>query len=134
MSKGTYQEGLPCGGTLKVNADSWLIQYYWPGPDRRHNGTLFDIRSSQIDEYINAWTGNFAEYLRLLESVPSGGQFSKTGLAHMTIRIGGFRPGVALRDYSLVIKNKSDLEKVVASLQYSKNRAAQVATLLRTIG
>ena len=37
---GQYQEGLKSGGQLIVTERDWYIEYYFPGPDLRYNGTF----------------------------------------------------------------------------------------------
>lgn len=130
-SLGTYSESLPYGGTLKISRDSWEIQYYFPGPDRRYNGTFKTIPSSQIDSYIEAFQKNWEEYEKLKNTVPSGGDFSKIGANGMTIRVGKYRSGVCLQSYHLCLSTKADIDSIISSYRNAKEKAKAMQTLLQ---
>src|SRR4051812_41876786 len=104
-ASGTYEEKLPCGGTLSVTKSSWMISYYFPGPDRRYNGTGLSIAGKSIELYIDGFQENWAELERLKVSMPSGGQFAKQEKMGMWIRIGGHWPGVSLQSYYMTINS-----------------------------
>lgn len=133
MSIGTYEEPLPCGGKLKVSKASWEIQYYFPGPDLRHNGTFVSVPGNSIDQYISAFHENWAEYEKLKAFVPKGGEFTKSGKLNMTIRIGNFAQGVCLRSYHMPINSAQQLEKIVGGYRYAAQRAPQIQQFLASL-
>jgi hypothetical protein len=130
MSTGTYEERLPCGGSLKVSKGSWEICYYFPGPDLRHSGTFVSMPSSTIDQYISAYNDNWVEYEQLKASIPKGGEFTKNGKMGMTIRIGNFHQGVCLQSYHMPISSVQQLEKVIDGYRYAAQRAPQIQKFL----
>ncbi|MGY1771629.1 hypothetical protein [Blastococcus sp. SYSU D00813] len=128
-----YQEQIAGGGVLKVAANTWGIHYYWPGPDLRYNGTLLWISGHEIHDYIHAWYENFACYESLVQSIPSGGDFTQPGLAGMTIRIGRLASGVCLRSYHHPVSNRTHLEEVVSAYRTSIDRAEQLQKVLANL-
>ena len=127
---GTYEERLPCGGKLKVNKVSWEIAYYFPGPDRRYNGTFVSIPGASIQKYIDAYLENWSEYEQLKASIPSGGEFSKDGKMGMSIRLGRVMAGVCLRSYHMPIDSQTRLEHILDGYRYAVNRATEIQKLL----
>lgn len=121
--KGEYREKLVTGGELVINSNSWYIQYYFPGPDLRYNGTFIVVDGFQIDKYINAWKDNFDTYQRLKETISSEGEFSTEGKMGMNIRVGTWRFGVCLKSYHLPINDKNSLNKIIDDYTYSKHKA-----------
>lgn len=133
MSKGTYEEPLPCGGKLKVTKTSWEISYYFPGPDMRYNGTFVSVPGRSIEKYISAFNENWAEFEQLKSAIPSGGDFSKPGIMGMTIRIGNFVQGVCIQSYHMPISSKQRLEEVVNGYRYASQRAPQIQQFLASL-
>jgi hypothetical protein len=129
-TQGTYSETLPSGGTLNVSSTGWSIRYYFPGPDRRYNGTSVWIKESEVEEYIQAFIENYDEWEKLKEVVPEGGSFNKSGKANMTIRVGGHWDGVCLRSYEMPIKDKNKLSEVIESYRYAIKRAREISEKL----
>ena len=123
---GTYTEKLPTGGELQISRNSWLIQYYFPGPDRRYNGTFVRIQGKDIDQYISAWKTNLAKYFELRKSVPGNGSFHTSGAMGMTIGVGGFWDGVSLRSYHMRVRTEQEVDKIIEDYQYAKKRASQL--------
>ena len=130
MSTGSYEEPLPCGGKLKVTKASWEISYYFSGPDLRYNGTFVSVPGKSIEQYISAYQENFAEYEKLKETIPKGGEFSKIGKMGMTIRVGGFAPGVCIQSYHMPINKSHRLEVLIEGYKYAANRAPQIQQFL----
>jgi hypothetical protein len=133
MSSGEYSEKLPCGGTLMVSKSSWKIQYYFPGPDLRHNGTFVNVPGATIETYISAFIENWKEYEQLTEQIPNGGEFSKAGKMGMTIRVGKFAKGVCLQSYHMPISSREQLKKVVDGYRYAMQRAPQIQSFLQSL-
>jgi len=133
MSSGEYSEKLSYGGgTLMVSKSSWRIQYYFPGPDLRHNGTFFNVEGTAIETYISAFIENWKEYEQLAEQIPNGGEFSKAGKMGMTIRVGNFA-GVCLQSYHMQISSRVQLKQVVDSYRYAMQRAPQIQSFLQSL-
>jgi hypothetical protein len=133
MSSGTYEEPLPCGGKLKVTKISWEISYYFSGPDMRYNGTFVSVPGKGIEQYISAFNDNWADYKKLKESIPKGGEFSKVGKMGMTIRIGRFAQGVCIQSYHMPIYSEKQLERLIAGYRYAAQRAPQIQNFLATL-
>jgi hypothetical protein len=131
-ASGTYTEQLPCGGKLTVTKGSWSIEYYFPGPDRRFNGDFVRIPGSEVAEYVAAFEENWAEYERLKTSVLVGGTFEKPGRKSMVIRVGGYWPGVSIRNYHMATSSRQQLEKVLSGYRYAFERAQVIQQFLAT--
>lgn len=129
-TQGTYSEALSSGGKLNVSSSGWSIEYYFPGPDLRYNGTFVRIGESEVEKYIQAFIENYDEWEKLKEVVPNGGSFEKAGKANMTIRVGGHWDGVCLRSYKMLIKDKNKLNKVIESYRYAIERAREISEKL----
>ena len=133
MSTGLYEERLSCGGTLKVTKTSWEISYYFSGPDRRYNGTHVKVPGTSVAAYISAFSENWAEYKSLKSTIPSGGDFSKTGRMGMVIRIGSFAEGVCIQSYHMPINSSQQLERVISAYRYASQRAPQIQQFLASL-
>lgn len=132
MSTGTYEELLPCGGRLKVMKTWWEISYYFSGPDMRYNGTFVSVSGGLIEQYISAFSENWAEYEQLKGAIPKDGNFSKLGKKGMTIRI-GFAQGVCIQSYYMPISSVQQLEKLISGYRYAAQRAPQVQQFLASL-
>lgn len=130
---GIYQERLPCGGTLKITVSSWEIEYYFSGPDYRYNGTFVRIPGDSIQDYIDAYRENWAEYQRLKATVPGGGDFSQRVSQGMTIRIGAFNEGICIQSYHMPIRSLDNLNQLLDGYLYATGRAVQVQKALATL-
>lgn len=130
MPNGTYSETLPTGGTLKVYGNAWSIDYYIPGPDRRHNGRFFSIPGSKIDEYIFSLRENWDKYEELKKTVPAQGSFYQHCADGMMICIGIFKEGVCLSSFDLPVSTKKQMTDVIESFEYARSRAAVISSVL----
>lgn len=128
-----YQESLPCGGTLKMYKDTWEIEYYFPGPDRRYNGTKANLPGSQLGLYAKAYEENWATYEKLKQALPQGGTLQKSGKMGMTIYIGGHFDGVCLRMYHMPVKTRQHLDVILESYRFAEERAKALRELLSTL-
>lgn len=72
MDKARYIEPLSSGGELIVTADEWFVQFYFSGPDLRHNGQFVTIPSEKIDTYIEAFKENFLKLKNCRNQYPKG--------------------------------------------------------------
>ncbi|MFJ5718150.1 hypothetical protein [Neobacillus sp. NPDC093127] len=121
-------------GKLSVTTNHWRIQFYFPGPDFRYNGTFISIDGSEIDQYLKAYLDNWNTFIKLKELVSNtGGEMTKVGEQNMSIRAGGFFEGVCIRHHYLPVSTKEQLEKVIADLKWAKKRANEVMNLLNQI-
>ena len=130
---GAIREKLACGGTLEVTAQSFQIHYYFPGPDRRYNGTTVYVPGNSIELYIDAFNANWKEYEKLKLIIPKGSEFEKAGCMLMSIRIGGFCEGVCIRSYHMPIRSLSRMREVIDAYYYAQKRAAQLQATLRQL-
>ena len=130
MAEGTFELTLPCGGTLRIFKSNWEIRYYFPGPDRRYNGTFVTIPGNMIEQYIAAYEDNWEEYQQLKHTVPAGGEFSKLAKMGMSIRVGGFYQGVCLKAYHMPIASRGHLDRVLDGYRDAILRVNGVQTSL----
>lgn len=133
MSTGTYEETLPCGGTLRVSRTEWEVRYYFPGPDLRHKGEFVTIPGKLIDDYIEAFEANFREFETLKAAIPANGDFKKDGKRGMSIRVGRFAQGVCIRSYHMPVSTEVQLERVTSGYRYAATRAPQVQGFLKSL-
>lgn len=129
-----YTEKLTHRGELKVQKKTWCIQYYFPGPDRRYNGTFVQIDGNNIDRYISALRKNFEKYLALNKSVQSNTPIALKGDMGMTIIIGGRLTGVGLASYHMLIDSESELEKIIKEFKAAEIRAKEIQAMLKSSG
>ncbi len=122
---GEYSEKLPSGGKMVVTKTSWKIDYYFPGPDLRYNGTFFTIPGAEIDAYISAWEANFNKYLELKKTM-RGGSYSCEGSKGMMIRVNKYPEGVSLTSYHMPINSRAALNKIVGEYERAKRRAQDI--------
>jgi hypothetical protein len=132
-ASGTYTEQLQCGGKLTVTQGSWSIEYYFPGPDLRYNGEFVRIPGSEVADYVVAFEENWAEYERLKTTVPVGGTLEKPGRKSMVIRVGGYWPGVSIRNHHMATTSRKQLEKVLGGYRYALKRAQEIQQFLATV-
>lgn len=64
-------ENVAFGGRLTARESGFDLTYYFPGPDRRYNGTFLKIDASMLHQYIVAWQENWKAYQVLRASVSS---------------------------------------------------------------
>lgn len=128
-----YEESLGFGdGVLRVTPNYWSVYFYFPGPDRRYNGTLVQIQSTEIESYINAYRENFRIY-RQAKVGGLTGTLEIGGAASMTIRTGGFAEGVCLRKYHLPLRTEPGINEAIAAFERAPRRAAEIQGLLRSM-
>jgi hypothetical protein len=130
MAEGTFESTLPCGGTLRIFKSNWEIRYYFPGPDRRYNGTFVTIPGNLIEQYIAAYEDNWEEYQQLKRTIPAGGEFSKPAKMGMSIRIGGFFQGVCLKSYHMPVASRGHLDRILDGYREATRRVNEVQTSL----
>ena len=132
-AEATYTEKLQCGGSLEVTTQGFRIQYYFPGPDQRHNGTFLNVSGDRVEKYISAFDENWREYVQLKTSIPAGGEFQQSGRMGMQIRIGGFHEGVCIQSYHMPIRTETQQQKVIGSYRYALKRATEAQNLLKQL-
>lgn len=110
-------ETLAFKGILTAREAGFDLTYYFPGPDRRYNGTILKIDSSMLEQYITAWQDNWHMYRILSASVQSA-SFSAQGTLGMTIS----SRGVQL--YQLRVESDSELCIMLDNLRYAQMRGA----------
>lgn len=133
---GEYKEKLESGGSLVVNDKDWFIEYYFPGPDLRYNGSFVRIPSKSIDKYIEAWKNNFATYVKLKEllNLDKDSKFQQSGEEGMIIRIGGIAEGVFIANgWTMNVTKKERIDKIINDYENSKERAIEIQKMLKTI-
>lgn len=129
---GTYSEKLKTGGELIVTSTNWSIRYYFSGPDLRYNGTFVTLEGRDINKYIDAWANNFDKYLKLKETVLTGGNFETAGSMNMTIRI-GFVEGVCIRSYHMPVRTHEKIIEIITDYEYARDKASKISVMLNAL-
>lgn len=128
-----YRTPLKSGGTLIIYTNSWEIQYYFPGPDRRYKGSFITINGKYIDNYINAWENNFNKFEELKKQHKfKNGQINLDGEAGMNIVVGGILEGVYLSNYRMCIKHYAGIQQIVNDYRKAKQIAEKIQKLFNT--
>jgi len=125
-----YKERLKTGGELVVEKTKWMVQYYFPGPDLRHNGEFYEVLGSNISDVVNAYKANYTKFSELKRSIPGGGEYKEGGLGKMTIRVNGHFEGVCVCGYKMPIKTQSQLNDLLADYAYCSQRALLIQEAL----
>lgn len=127
-----YKESLKTGGTLIIEPSGYRIYYYFPGPDLRYNGEMYNIYGSEINKYISALKTNFAKYIELKEKLKTE-HITCEGELGMSININQRHEGVCLFPYRMNISTQKQLDKLIHDFKYAKARAKQVRELMTRI-
>ena len=130
---GEYKESLKSGGNLIVSEKDWKIQYYFPGPDLRYNGTWKIIFSKDIDRYIEAWKNNFATYLKLKSQLSLEGTYEQIGEAGMKISIGGYRDGVCIDSWHMNVRTQEKIDAIIEDYLNAKKKAIAIQEMLKSL-
>lgn len=130
---GEYSEELPIsGGRLIVTKNSYKINFYFPGPDLRYNGTWLDIQSNRLDSYIKAYKTNWETYIKF-KSLKLPGEMKQDGAENMSIYIGGYFDGVCITSYHLPITTEEKLNSVISEFEFAKLRGKEIQEFLKTM-
>ncbi len=132
---GEYKEKLPFGqGDLIVTKNNYYIQFYFPGPDLRYNGTFVKILANEMDSYINAYKNNWEKYQELKEIKSKlGNEFSVTGELGMKITIGGWIDGICINSYHLPINSERKVTNIIESFIWAKSKGPEIMNFLKSI-
>jgi hypothetical protein len=129
---GTFQEDLGDGGTLRVYATAWEVQYYFPGPDRRYNGTFVTYKDSEIPKLIDAYQWAYLRYQALKKSVVKGAELTISGTMGLTIRVGGrYWEGVCMNGYQSCVRDEESLKRKLQAYQRALERGPQLQKVLQ---
>lgn len=116
------------GGRVAATESGWSLSYYFPGPDRRYNGTFLKIDQFMLPRYLDAWSNNWRLYLRLREG-PKDISFAAQGELGMRLGAGG----VYL--YTLSVTSENELEEMLESLRFASARGTALhEEVLRQVG
>ena len=130
---GEYKESLKSGGSLIVSEKDWKIQYYFPGPDLRYNGTWKTIFSKDVNKYIEAWKNNFATYLKLKSQLSLEGTYEKIGEAGMKISIGGYWDGVCIDSWHMNVRTQEKIDAIIEDYLNAKKKAIAIQEMLKAL-
>ena len=113
------KETFPFGGTLIVREAGFEVLFYFPGPDRRYNGTFLKIEDAILPQYIAAWTENWRTFQTMCETMP-GRSFSADGLLGMRIDLNG------VRLQKLCVTSRSELDAMLQVFQRALFRGKEL--------
>lgn len=131
--RGHYQENLADGGKLRVFANRWEIEYYFPGPDLRHKGTFVRFADREIENLIDEYRAAYQKWKDLKQSAIKGTELTLPASAHLTVRVGGYLDGVCLAIRHDPVNNDSKLQQKVDSYVLALERAPKIQEMLRHI-
>lgn len=83
-------ELVPLGGKLTACEAGYELSFYFPGPDRRYNGTFLKIEGALLPQYIAAWETNWRNHQTMHRTLPSI-TFTAEGEFGMKIDASGVR-------------------------------------------
>ncbi|OFX53956.1 MAG: hypothetical protein A2066_00790 [Bacteroidetes bacterium GWB2_41_8] len=132
---GEYKEKLPFGqGDLIVTKNDFYIQFYFPGPDMRYNGTFLKIDSYKIDSYVTAYRNNWNKYIELKDmQTKLANEFSLTGELGMKISIGGWINGICIDSYHMPLDSEKKINNVIDSFSWAKQRGSEIKNFLKSL-
>lgn len=134
---GIYNEKIKffSDATLVVDKTQFRLQFYYPGPDQRHNGNFEYINSNEIDMYIVALKSNYKKY-KEFEAINADGNISSYGKMGMYIcaNRNQYGSGVTLSVHSRqYIKTDEQLAQAIESLEFVKERGMFVMKFMNRI-
>ncbi len=131
---GEYKEKLPFGqGDLIVTKNSYRIQFYFPGPDFRYNGTFFTINAKEIDSYVIAYRNNWKKYVELTEIKSKlGNEFSISGEMGMKISVGGIYDGICIYPYCMPLSSDHVIRNLLDSFEWAKSKGPEIMNFLKS--
>lgn len=112
-------EMLEFDGRLTVRESGFDLVYYFPGPDRRYNGTLLRIDDYRLREYIAAWTENWQAHQTLCASI-NPITFTAEGKLGMTL------DGRGVWLHTLRVTSDEELKLMLAALRHAQIRGAEL--------
>lgn len=117
---------------LHIRANSAEIQFYFPGPDLRYNGTFFTIHDYEIDDYIRAYRANWIKAKELYEKAKElpGTTLRLSGERKMNIEATQNYFTIYLHQYHLPIKTEEGYQNIVEQLQIAKLRIEEIRNKL----
>ena len=130
---GEYVETLDLPhGKLHIERNSASIQFYFPGPDARYNGTVYMISEDHIDQYIHALIENWKSAKQLHETAKNfpDAELKQTGLMDMRIVATSKYSSLCFFKYHLEIYSEERYQNVLNVLQMAKLRIVEVRSKL----
>ena len=130
---GTYEESLEDGGTLRVRASGWSVNYYFPGPDRRYSGRFVSYKDSDIPQLIDAYEVAYLRYTSLKASAVPGGELTVSEPMGLTIRIGGYAERICMHSYRNPIRDEAGLARKLQAYKRALERGPQLQKMLQQL-
>lgn len=119
MSALELTEILEFDGRLTVREYGFALTYYFPGPDRRYNGTILQIDDYRLREYIAGWSENWHAHQTLRASIfPI--TFTAEGKLGMTL------DGRGVWLHTLRVTSDEELKLMLAALKHAQIRGAEL--------
>ena len=119
-------------GKLHVRAKSASINFYFPGPDARYNGTFFYIDELDIDKYIKAYQTNWelgVELQAKIQELPQS-ELRKTGDQSMNIRVTKTLVTLYIHQYCLPISSYEECKEMIKLFKLAKLRIDEIRNKL----
>jgi hypothetical protein len=119
------------GGTLVVTPTSYGTRVYFPGIDRRHNGTFWNMSGGEIDAYVAALDDAWGKFEQLAAVAPDGADMRATGKMHIGIHVASWPGrGITLHSHHSLISSRDRLDRLIEELRSLPAIAAQVQAAL----
>lgn len=126
---GEYVEGFyGLHSHLHISAHHADIQFYFPGPDLRYNGTFFRIPEAEIDNYIKAYELNWQKALELhqkAQELPCT-VLKISGEKGMNIEASQNSFTIYLHQYHLPIRSEEQYIEITQKLRIAKLRIEEI--------
>lgn len=113
---------------LHIRPHSADIQFYFPGPDLRYNGTFFQITENEIDAYIQAYKINWLKAKELYEKAQElpNTELKITGEKNMEIWATNKYFTIYLHKYHLPIATEKEYKDIINQLHIAKLRIEEI--------
>lgn len=128
-----YEEPLDDGGVLRVFADRWEIEYYFPGPDQRYNATFLKYDERELSRLTEDYKVAYSKYRELKHSAAPGSELTLELGLRLTIRVGGHFDGVCLASYHDPINTDIAFQRRMRVYEMAQVRAHKVQQMLKAI-
>lgn len=115
-------------GKLHIGATRADIQFYFPGPDLRYNGTFFNIPESEIDNYIQAYKDNWIKAQELYEKAQTlpDTTLRIVGEKGMNIIVSNRSIDIYLHQHHLPVRTEEQCSNMINRLQIAKLRIKEI--------
>lgn len=130
-----WERRLPqLGGVVEVTAETFSTTVYFPGADRRHNGTFWKMTAGEIRQYAPALEEAWAQFEQFAATAPAGADLNARGKLGIGIHVAAWPGrGITLHSHNTLISSRVRLTNLIAELTALPVLAARVQSALREV-